>query len=655
MNINKGFVCGCLTIFALSMGCTNQETVASNKASSFYPIQPVLIKNIKLTDSFWLPIIEKVQQKTIQYALDKSAEEGRFENFLLAGGKLKGNVRGAMPFDDTDVYKIIEGASNSLLSAPNPKLEQQLDSIIEIIKIGQEEDGYLTTWRTINPSKPPATWVAVDEGKRWEHLEMSHEMYNPGHLYEAAVVHYQATGKKNFLDIAIKNADLIVKTFGDEPGKIKAVPGHQIIETGLLKLYGVTGNLSYKKMARYFLDQRGKKEHHKLFNAYAQDHLPVVEQKEVVGHAVRAMYMYAAMTDIAAIDHDESYLGAVNALWENMVSKKMYLTGGIGARHDGEAFGDNYELPNLTAYNETCAAIGSVYWNHRLHQLTGKAEYFDVIERTLYNGLLSGLSLDGTQFFYPNALESDGVYRFNRGQCTRQDWFDCSCCPTNMIRFLPSLPNLLYSTSSESIYVNLYVSNEAQLTMADSTIELLQTAQMPWNGAVSIRVNPSETSEFSIKLRTPYWSQNSVLPFDLYTFNTSIDEKIQLTLNGKTIPFEIEAGYITLQRKWNKGDTIALYFPMKARALATQAVVTENQGKIAIEKGPIVYAFEEIDNSLPLEQMEIPSEGPYQTQFQKKVLNGVEVLSVNNYKAIPYYSWSNRGIGKMKVWVNEQK
>ena len=655
MNINKGFVCGCLTIFALSMGCTNQETVASNKTPSFYPIQPVLIKNIKLTDSFWLPIIEKVQQKTIQYALDKSAEEGRFENFLLAGGKLKGNVRGAMPFDDTDVYKIIEGASNSLLSAPNPKLEQQLDSIIEIIKIGQEEDGYLTTWRTINPSKPPATWVAVDEGKRWEHLEMSHEMYNPGHLYEAAVVHYQATGKKNFLDIAIKNADLIVKTFGDEPGKIKAVPGHQIIETGLLKLYGVTGNLSYKKMARYFLDQRGKKEHHKLFNAYAQDHLPVVEQKEVVGHAVRAMYMYAAMTDIAAIDHDESYLGAVNALWENMVSKKMYLTGGIGARHDGEAFGDNYELPNLTAYNETCAAIGSVYWNHRLHQLTGKAEYFDVIERTLYNGLLSGLSLDGTQFFYPNALESDGVYRFNRGQCTRQDWFDCSCCPTNMIRFLPSLPNLLYSTSSESIYVNLYVSNEAQLTMADTTIELLQTAQMPWNGAVSIRVNPSETSEFSIKLKTPYWSQNSVLPFDLYTFNTSIDEKIQLTLNGKTIPFEIEAGYITLQRKWNKGDIIALYFPMKARAVATQAVVTENQGKIAIEKGPIVYAFEEIDNSLPLEQMEIPSEGPYQTQFQKNVLNGVEVLNVNNYKAIPYYSWSNRGIGKMKVWVNEQK
>jgi DUF1680 family protein len=655
MNSKKGLVYGCLLIFTMSIGCNNPESVASNEPPSFYPIQPVLIKDVKLTDDFWLPIIEKVQKKTIQYALDKSAEEGRFENFLIAGGKRNGNARGAMPFDDTDVYKIIEGASNSLLSAPNPKLEKQLDSIIEIIKIGQEEDGYLTTWRTIDPSKPPATWVTVDEGKRWEHLESSHEMYNPGHLYEAAVVHYQATGKKNFLDIAIKNADLIVKTFGDEAGKIKAVPGHQIIETGLLKLYGVTGNLSYKKMARYLLDQRGNKNHHKLFNAYAQDHLPVVDQKEVVGHAVRAMYMYAAMTDIAAIDHDESYLGAVNALWENMVSKKMYLTGGIGARHDGEAFGDNYELPNLTAYNETCAAIGSVYWNHRLHKLTGKAEYFDVIERTLYNGLLSGLSLDGTQFFYPNALESDGVYRFNRGQCTRQDWFDCSCCPTNMIRFLPSLPNLLYSTSSESIYVNLYASNKAQLKMADTTIELLQKAQMPWNGVVSIRVNPSETTEFSIKLRTPYWSQNSVLPFDLYAFNTNIEEKIQLTLNGKTIPFQIEAGYITLKRKWKKGDLIALHFPMKARAVVTKSVVAENNGKIAIEKGPLVYAFEEIDNSLPLEQMEIPSEGPYKTQFQKKVLNGVEVLSVNNYKAIPYYSWSNRGIGKMKVWVNEQK
>lgn len=643
-----------LIVICFILGCTRYNTNLNNRVSSFYPIQPVQIKNIKLTDDFWLPIIKKVQVKTIEYALDKSNEEGRFDNFLLAGGKLEGSVKGAMPFDDTDVYKIIEGASNSLLSAPNPRLERQLDSLIEIIKMGQEEDGYLTTWRTIDPAKPPATWVAVDEGKRWEHLEMSHEMYNPGHLYEAAVVHYQATGRKNFLDIAIKNADLIVKTFGDEDGKIKAVPGHQIIETGLLKLYHVTGELSYKKMARYFLDNRGKKEHHQLFNSYAQDHLPVVEQEEVVGHAVRAMYMYAAMTDIAAIDHDEFYLGAVNALWENMVSKKMYLTGGIGARHDGESFGDNYELPNLTAYNETCAAIGSVYWNHRLHQLTGKAEYFDVIERTLYNGLLSGLSLDGTQFFYPNALESDGIYKFNRGQCTRQDWFDCSCCQTNMIRFLPSLPNLLYSTSESSIYVNLYASNQAQLTMADTTIELLQTAQMPWNGSISIRVNPSETSEFSIKLRTPYWSQNSVLPFDLYTFNTSIDEKIQLTLNGEPIPFQIEEGYITLTRTWSKGDNLTLDFPMKARSVVTNSKVVENQGKIAIEKGPIVYAFEEIDNNLPLEQMEIPSGGTFETKFDPNLLNGVEVLSSNAYHAIPYYSWSNRGVGKMKVWVTEK-
>ena len=643
-----------LIVFCFILGCTRSNTDRNNRLSFFYPIQPVQIKNIKLTDDFWLPIIKKVQVKTIEYALDKSNEEGRFDNFLIAGGKLKGSVKGAMPFDDTDIYKIIEGASNSLLSAPNPRLERQLDSLIEIIKVGQEEDGYLTTWRTIDPAKPPANWVAVDEGKRWEHLEASHEMYNPGHLYEAAVVHYQATGRKNFLDIAIKNADLIVKTFGDEDGKIKAVPGHQIIETGLLKLYHVTGELSYKKMARYFLDNRGKKEHHQLFNSYAQDHLPVVEQEEVVGHAVRAMYMYAAMTDIAAIDHDESYLEAVNALWENMVSKKMYLTGGIGARHDGESFGDNYELPNLKAYNETCAAIGSVYWNHRLHQLTGKAEYFDVIERTLYNGLLSGLSLDGTQFFYPNALESDGIYNFNRGQCTRQDWFDCSCCPTNMIRFLPSLPNLLYSTSESSIYVNLYASNQAQLPMADTTIELLQTAQMPWNGSVSIRVNPSETSKFSIKLRTPYWSQNSVLPFDLYTYNTSIDEKIQLTLNGEPIPFQIEERYITITRTWNKGDNLTLDFPMKARSVVTNSKVVENQGKIAIEKGPIVYAFEEIDNNLPLEQMEISSGGPFETKFDLNLLNGVEVLSSNAYHAIPYYSWSNRGVGKMKVWVTEK-
>jgi hypothetical protein len=462
--------------------CDKKAQLNDNEQQQIgYQIEPVNIQHVKLVDEFWLPIIKQVQEKTIEYAIAKCDEEGRFDNFLIAGGIMEGEAKGEMPFDDSDVYKIIEGASNSLISAPNKPLEKLVDSLISIIKIGQEQDGYLTTWRTINPAKPTATWVKVDEGKRWEYLSMSHELYNAGHLYEAAVVHYEATGKKNFLDIAIKNADLMVKTFGDAEGQIKSVPGHQIIESGLIKLYQITKNEAYLNLAKYFLDNRGNPENHELFGSYSQDHKLVVEQDEVVGHAVRAVYMYAAMTDIAAIKNDTAYNKAIHKLWDNMVNKKMYITGGIGARHDGEAFGDNYELPNLTAYNETCAAIGDVYWNHRLHNLTGNVKYFDVIERTLYNGLISGLSLDGTNFFYPNALESDGVYKSNRGSCTRQSWFDCSCCPTNVIRFIPSIPGLIYSKTNTEIYVNLYASNEATIDLKNNIVQISQKTAYPWD------------------------------------------------------------------------------------------------------------------------------------------------------------------------------
>ncbi|NLF44417.1 MAG: glycoside hydrolase family 127 protein, partial [Bacteroidales bacterium] len=326
-----------------------QENLSTSPATANYAITPVDLRYVKLTDDFWLPVVKRVQEETIPYAIKKCEEEGRLHNFLIASGEMEGSVKGKMPFDDTDVYKIIEGASMTLISAPNPELEKELDRIITIIGKGQEDDGYLTTWRTINPKKPPAPWVNVVEGKRWESLTASHELYNAGHLYEAAYAHYKATGKTNFLNIAYKNADLIVKTFGDNEGQIAAVPGHQIIETGLIKLYALSGKEEYLKMARYFLDNRGRSEHHKLNDsylsaAYSQDHLPVIEQDEVLGHAVRAMYMYAAMTDIAVLMKDADYENAVDKLWQNMVEKKIYLTGGLGARHEGEAFGDNYEL-----------------------------------------------------------------------------------------------------------------------------------------------------------------------------------------------------------------------------------------------------------------------------------------------------------------------
>ncbi|WP_269221516.1 glycoside hydrolase family 127 protein [Flavobacterium sp. IMCC34518] len=641
-------------IVLFSFSC---KTIAQNKETknSGYIITPVNIQNVKLTDAFWLPIIKRVQEKTIEYAIHKCEEEGRLDNFLIAGGKMKGEVKGQMPFDDTDVYKIIEGASNTLISEPNPKLEKLLDSLIGIIKVGQEKDGYLTTWRTINPAKPPAPWVPVIEGKRWESLQISHELYNSGHMIEAAVVHYEATGKRNFLDIAIKNADMLVRTFGDNPNQVHGVPGHQIVETGLVNLYRITNNKAYLNLAKYYLDNRGNPKNHKLNGAYSQDDIPVIQQKEAVGHAVRAVYMYSGMTDIAAIYNDQNYLNAVNALWTNMVNKKMYITGGIGAVHDGEAFGANYELPNLTAYNETCAAIGDVYWNHRLHNLTGNSDYFDVIERSLYNGLISGISLDGKQFFYPNALESDGVYKNNRGSCTRQSWFDCSCCPTNLIRFIPSIPGLIYSSSKNVLYVNLYASNTAKITLDKTELGITQQTNYPWDGKVTLTVSPKKESEFSIKLRIPGWARNQVLPGDLYSYATPASAKVTLTINGKPLDYKEDKGYVTITRKWKNGDSIKLNFPMEVKEVVTNAKVEGNIGKVALEYGPIVYAIEEIDNPANFDKITIDANDTFKVTKENKLLDGVNTIQTSQLKAIPYYSWSNRGVGKMKVWIDLKK
>ncbi|PHN06257.1 glycoside hydrolase family 127 protein [Flavilitoribacter nigricans] len=619
-----------------------------------YPIQPVDIRHVKLTDAFWLPIVQRVQEKTIEFALEKCTEEGRFENFLIAGGEMEGDVRGYMPFDDTDVYKIIEGASNSLISSPNEELQVLLDSLIRIIEIGQEDDGYLTTWRTIDPAKPPAEWVKVVDGKRWESLEMSHELYNAGHLFEAAAVHYQATGKRNFLDIALKNADLMVQTFG--PGKIETVPGHQIIETGLIKLYRITKNEDYLELARYFLDTRGDYSSGRSnFGPYAQDHLPVVEQDEVVGHAVRAVYMYAGMTDIAAIYQDSGYAAAVDKLWDNMVSKKMYITGGIGARHEGESFGDNYELPNATAYNETCASIGDVYWNHRLFMLYGDHKYYDVIERTLYNGLISGLSLDGEKFFYPNALESDGEYKFNQGACTRKSWFDCSCCPSNLIRFLPAVQGLIYAKEANDLYVNLYVGSEAEVDLNGQNVQISQTTNYPWDGKVTIQVTTSDAVDMDLKLRMPGWARGEVLPSDLYQYVNNPTASPSLAVNGEAIEYAPEAGYVSLDRKWEGTTTITIEFPLEVRQVKASELVAEDQGKVALEYGPIVYAVESIDNPGSFNAVAVGADETFQVNWDPTLLEGVNVLEAESdqgsFKAIPYYAWSNRGIGKMKVWL----
>jgi len=624
----------------------------SEKRSHYadYPIAAIDIKNVEINDNFWLPKIKVIQDNTIQYAFQKCAEEGRMENFLIAGGRKKGLVRGKMPFDDTDLYKIIEGVSLSLISHPNPVLEAYLDSVIAIIKIGQEPDGYLTTWFTIDRLHPPAWW-AHPSPNRWEYEESNHELYNSGHLFEAAAAHYRATDQRNFLDIALKNADLLVASFG--PDKLRVPPGHQIVETGLIKLYQITKNEKYLELAKFFLEQRGDSTSHQLYGDYSQDHLPVTKQTEAVGHAVRAEYMYAGMTDIAAIYQDSVYLNAILKIWENIVTKKMYLTGGVGARHDGEAFGDNYELPNLTAYNETCAAIGSVYWNQRLFLLTGESQYYDIIERTLYNGLISGIALDGKKFFYPNPLESDGKYAFNQGACTRQPWFDCSCCPTNIIRFLPSVPELIYATIADNIYLNLYISSQAHTEINKKKIELIQQTDYPWNGKINIAINPEKNMNFTLKLRVPGWARNDAVPGDLYSYIDNNPETVRLLVNGQDQKIRFNRGYIEINRKWTRGDKIELILPMAVRKVVAQPKVANDVNKIALECGPIVYCAEEVDNDR-ISEISIPDEFRLNIEKGTVLSENVNILKgrIDHQQLIliPYYLWSNRGVGKMIVW-----
>jgi DUF1680 family protein len=632
-------------LILIALNCVQEKSQYSD-----YPISAVSIQDIRINDDFWLPKIELVQDVTIRYAFDKCDKEGRMQNFLVAGGKKKGTYEGKMPFDDTDLYKIIEGASYSLISNPNPELDAYIDSIIAIIKIGQEPDGYLTTWFTINRQKPPASWVKPSTN-RWENIESSHELYNSGHLFEAAAAHYWATGKRNFLDIAIKNADLLVNNFG--PDKLHKPPGHQIVETGLIKLYHITHNEQYLQLAKFFLDLRGDSTTHKLYGEYSQDHLPVTKQTKAVGHAVRALYMYAGMTDIAAIYKDRDYLNAVNELWKNMVNKKMYITGGLGSRHDGESFGDDYELPNLTAYNETCAAIASVFWNQRLFQLTGDSKYYDIIERTLYNGLISGISLDGKKFFYPNPTEADGKYEFNMGACTRQSWFDCSCCPTNLIRFIPSIPGLIYAANKDSLYINLFITNSAEVSIDGEQMEIAQQSDYPWNGQVNISINPERTKKFTLKIRIPGWAQNEAVPGDLYSYLNNEQVKILLNVNGKAESLKLNKGYAEISRKWNEGDKVELNLPMSIHKVIANEQVKDDSNKVAFEHGPMVYCAEEIDNK-QISDISIPDN--LIANIKEKTILSNKVIAiegkVNNkeFALIPYYLWSNREIGKMKVW-----
>ncbi|MBN1183813.1 MAG: glycoside hydrolase family 127 protein [Bacteroidales bacterium] len=621
-----------------------------------YPVKGISFNKVHINDSFWLPKIETNRVATIPASFKKCEEMGRLESFLIAGGKMAGQVRGKMPFDDTDVYKIIEGASYSMSTIPDAKLDAYVDSLIAIIACAQEEDGYLTTYKTIDTAYAPAPWCPP--GKRWEHLGCSHELYNSGHMFEAAAAHYLATGKRNFLDIATKNADLLVKVFLHE--KTNQVPGHQIVETGLIKLYLITGKKDYLDLARHFLDIRGDSTiRGESWGPYSQDHMPVTQQEEAVGHAVRAAYMYAGMTDIAALYNDSAYREAVDKIWDNVVSKKIYITGGIGALHQGEAFGDNYELPNLTAYNETCAAIANVYWNYRMFLLHGEAKYIDVLERSLYNGVISGVSLDGKTFFYPNPLECDMHYKFNSGETlTRQPWFDCSCCPSNLCRFMPSVPGYIYAQTDTSIFINLFIQSSTEMTLNGVSVATKQETNYPWDGKIKIHISSKEISHFTLQLRVPGWAVNLPLPGNLYTFTDFNKVKPVVKVNGVEYNYQQEDGYAIVSGDWNPGDIVEYELPMYVREVEANMNVKADSGLIALVRGPIVYCLEEKDNP-KFDEVLFSNDLVLNSKYNPDLLNGIEVITAKTpdgnpvFTAIPYYVWNNRGANKMRVWLPE--
>jgi DUF1680 family protein len=628
--------------------------IAGPALPATYPIQAVPFTKVRLQDRFWAPRIATNRTVTIPFGFRKSEDEGRVRNFERAAGTLPKGYEGKMPFDDTDVYKLIEGAAYSLQTNPDPELEKYVDGIIAKVAAAQEGDGYLTTYKTIDASKSPAAWLKP--GPKWDlELEGSHELYNSGHLFEAAYAHYRATGKRTMLDIALKNADLLDRTFG--PGKRRTPPGHQIVETGLFKLADATGEARYRRLARFFLDERGNAAGHKTFGTYNQDHARVVDQDAAVGHAVRAAYMYSAMVDTAVLDDDALYRAATERIWRDVVERKLYVTGGLGGVRDHEGFGAAFELPNRSAYAETCASIANVYWNQRMFLQSGDAKYVDVLERTLYNAAIAGVSLEGDTFFYPNPLESDGKTAFNQGALTRKPWFDCSCCPTNMARFIPSLPDYVYAVRDTTVHVNLFVASEASFDLAGAPVALTQTTGYPWDGSVSIRVDADRA--FELRVRIPGWARDQPVPSTLYRY-LDAGAPYALRVNGAAVAAPLDRGYAVIARTWKPGDVVTLELPMAVRRVVADDRVADDRGKVALERGPLVYCAEGADHAGGVLDLVLPDAAALTTKARPDLFGGITAIEgpattrdgkPKTLTAIPYYAWSHRGAGEMAVWL----
>ena len=647
------------TLFAYIL-CVLTQLFASAQGQNKtgYPISPVNFTAVKVApSSFWGQRIEASRKVTVPLAFQKCEEEGRYENFVKAANPSDDYKVGGFSFDDTDVYKTIEGASYLLQTYPDKRMVQYIDSVLNIVAGAQEPDGYLYTARTMNP-KHPHNWAG---NKRWVKVEdLSHEFYNLGHMVEGAIAHYQATGSKKFLNIAMKYADCVHRNIGVNEGQHCVVPGHQIAEMALAKLYTITGEQRYLDQAKFFLDMRGKTERR---DAYSQAHKPVTEQDEAVGHAVRAGYMYTGMADVAALTGDSAYIEAIGKIWENIVGKKYYITGGVGATANGEAFGANYELPNMSAYCETCAAIAQVYLNYRLFLLHGDAKYYDCLERTLYNGVISGVSIDGGAFYYPNPLES-------LGQHQRQPWFGCACCPSNVSRFIPSLPGYVYAVKDNAVYVNLFAGNTAELTVKGKKVVLEQRTSYPWDGSVAIQVKRAPRSEMELRIRIPGWVHNEVVPSDLYKYADGIKPKYAVRVNGEETTADLKNGYFCIARTWRKGDKVELDFDMPVRIVKAHDKVVADRGRIAVERGPLVYCAEWPDNDFKVQNVLMNKTPQFTVKEAPSSLPAIGIKAIEvpapvlNYDAqgflqtrsvgltlIPYFAWAHRGNGNMLVWL----
>ncbi|MEN6561487.1 MAG: glycoside hydrolase family 127 protein [Acidobacteriota bacterium] len=633
-----------------------------------YPAAPVPFTDVHLTDAFWAPRLEINRTVTIPHIFKMCEETGRVRNFELAAAALAGakggQYRSSFPFDDSDVYKIIEAASYALATHADPALAKYVDGLVAKIAAAQEPDGYLYAARTIG-GPPPQPWVGRE---RWSYLYMSHELYDLGHLYEAAAAHYQATGRKNLLDVAVKSANLVAREFG--PGKRANPPGHEEIEIGLVKLYRVTGARKYLDLAKFFIDARGRAEGRipyenegrteLLYGEYAQDHKPFVEQTEAVGHAVRAGYLYAGAADVAALTGEAAYIAALDKIWADMAGTKLYITGGIGAAGGWEGYGPPYRLPNASAYAETCANIATFLWNSRMQRLELDAKYADVMERILYNGVLSGISLSGDRFFYPNPLASFGQHE-------RVPWFSCACCPPNVARILTSVPGYFYAAASDRVYVNLYAQGTGRMKAGGTDLELVQTTEYPWKGDIRIEVRPAKDAAFTLAVRIPGWALNRPVPTGLYSYPEPPAGQPALKVNGAPAALALDKGYALVNRTWKAGDVVELSLPMPVRRVAANEAVEADRGLVAVERGPLVYCAEGPDNEGRVANLVLPDGAALSAEMRPELLNGVVVITgaaeavsekagkiVTEKKPltlIPYYAWANRGRSEMAVWL----